>query len=134
MSSVTATASCTPCGIVVHDISPIELSTQNVLNSSDLYLTITPAPTGVPSGCRTLPVTWLVGWTFTTTSIELDGAGIVASRLMGSGLNGPAALSVNEPGQSPVIENLPVPKFVSTIWKFWTYWKSTTTRPPAIAG
>ncbi len=77
-----------PCGIVVHDISPSELSAQNVLNSSDLYLTMTPSPTGVPSGFEApSPATWLVGCSLSVTSSVVGGDGIVASSAIGSGLN-----------------------------------------------
>src|SRR5262245_24743609 len=107
-----------PCGTLVHTCSPSELSEQNVLNSSDLYLTTTPASTGVPSVLTTLPVIWLVGCSFSVSAIVVGGDGIVCWSAIGSGLNWPAARIVNWPGQRPAIENAPVEKFVSTIWKF----------------
>src|SRR5687768_8697203 len=112
-------ASWIPCGMVTHDISPDEASTQTVLNSSDLYFTRTPAPTGVPSRFRILPVTWLVGCSLSVRSIVVGGDGIVASRLIGSGLNAPAARIVKLPGHRPPIAKLPVEKSVSMILKFW---------------
>src|SRR4249920_2604649 len=110
-----------PCGIVVHDISPMDDSEQKVLNSSDLYLTITPSPTGVPSGFRILPATSLVGCSLSVMSTVVVGSGIVASSAIGSGLNWPAARMVNAPGHRPLIAKAPVLKLVSTIRKFWTY-------------
>ena len=129
--SVAVVASWMPCGIVVQDISPIDDSAQKVLNSSDLYLTSTPSPTGVPSGLRILPATSLVGCSLRVMSSVVVGNGIVASSAIGSGLNWPAARIVNEPGHRPLIAKAPVLKSVSTIRKFCTYWKSMATRPPA---
>ena len=110
--AVAVVASWMPCGIVVHDISPIDDSEQNVLNSSDLYLMSTPSPTGVPSGFRILPLTWLVGCSLSVKSSVVVGSGIVASRAIGSALNWPAARMVKAPGHSPLTAKAPVPKLV----------------------
>ena len=48
--SVTAISSWMPCGIESHSCSPPEVSRQISLYSSDLYRTMTSAPTGVPFG------------------------------------------------------------------------------------
>ena len=130
-ASVTAVASWMPCGIVVHELSPLGVSEQKVLNSSDLYFTRTPSPTGVWSGFRILPATSLVGCSLSVRSSVDVGSGIIASSAIGSGLNWPAARTVNAPDHRPFIAKAPVLKSVSTIRKFWMYWKSTPTRPPA---
>ena len=92
------------------------------------------APAGVtPSGSRTRPLTWLVGCSLRSICTVAPAAGIVLSSATGSGLNCPAARTVNGPTHSPPSVKTPVVKLLSTTLKFCTYWNPTPTCPPAIS-